>query len=81
LPHSTVLTNWDNGPFTASNPGGTPVPPVENVPPRIGQDPHEFPRRVPAARQQKSDFLQIGGKVTDQCGGAPCYSNGWTGLG
>jgi hypothetical protein len=77
----SAIVFWDSGPFTASNPGGTPVPPVENLPPRIGQDPHEFPRRVPAARQQKSDFLQIGGKVTDVCGGGPCYSNGWTGLG
>jgi len=39
-----------------------------------GRDPHELPRNTPAARQQKSDFLQAGGKITDQCGGKPCLS-------
>jgi hypothetical protein len=77
----SAIIYWDSGPFTAANPGGTPVPPTQNLPPTIGQDPHEFPRRSPAARQQKSDFLRIDGRVTDQCGGGPCYSNGWLGVG
>ena len=39
-----------------------------------GRDPHELPRNTPAARQQKSDWLQVGGTFTDQCGGKPCHS-------
>ena len=37
-------------------------------------DPHEFPRRTHAARQQKSDFLQADGKVVDVCAGGPCVA-------
>jgi len=67
--------------------GGTPAPPTTNTPPnppQYGADPHEFPRNDRAARQQKSDFLQIGGSVTGVCGGAPCTidfnpADGWTG--
>lgn len=71
----SAIVYWDRGAYDATtNPTGTPVPPVENVPPRAGQDPHEFPRRTPAARQQKSEFLKLGGKVVDTCGGAPCVS-------
>ena len=58
-----------------------PVPPTANTPPgaQAGQDPHEFPRRSPRARQQKSAFLSIGGKVIDVCGSNPCYAGTWTG--
>lgn len=71
----SAIVYWDRGEYEATtNPTGTPLPPVENVPPRAGQDPHEFPRRTPAARQQKSEFLKLGGKVVDTCGGAPCVS-------
>jgi len=67
--------------------GGTPAPPTTNTPPnppQYGADPHEFPRNDRAARQQKSDFLQIGGSVTDVCNGTPCTidfnpNEGWTG--
>ena len=38
------------------------------------EDPHEYPRRTPAARQQKSDFLKQDGTVTDPCGGLPCVA-------
>ncbi len=51
-------------------PAGTYIPAI----PGNGQDPHELPRNTPAARQQKSDFLQPNGKITDQCGGKPCLS-------
>jgi hypothetical protein len=50
----------------------TPPPPAGNVPPREGQDPHEYPRRSKAARIQKSEFLRPGGRIVDVCGGAPC---------
>ena len=53
---------------------GTAVPPTANIPPRAGQDPHEFPRRTPANRAMKSAFLSVGGRVIDTCGGAPCHS-------
>ena len=35
-------------------------------------DPHSDPRRSVIARQQKSDFLQTGGFVTDVCPGVAC---------
>ena len=44
----------------------------------VGQDPHEYPRRSAAARQQKSDFLKPGGLVTDVCHG-PCHAGSWPG--
>jgi hypothetical protein len=67
--------------------GETPAPPTTNTPPKppqYGFDPHEFPRNDRAARQQKSEFLKIHGKVIDVCGGAPCQidfnpADGWTG--
>jgi hypothetical protein len=37
-------------------------------------DPHECPRRQPAARLQKSEFLRSGGAVVDTCGGAACLA-------
>lgn len=37
-------------------------------------DPHECPRRQPAARLQKSEFLRSNGAVVDTCGGAPCLA-------
>ncbi|MEX2193968.1 MAG: hypothetical protein WD844_01665 [Thermoleophilaceae bacterium] len=61
----SALVVWDSG---------TPTPPTTNTPPRAGDDPHEFPRRQPAAREQKSAFLQIGGQIIDVCGGGPCYA-------
>ena len=61
----SALVVWD---------AGTPTPPITNTPPRAGQDPHEFPRRQPAAREQKSAFLRIGGQIIDVCGGGPCYA-------
>jgi hypothetical protein len=51
----------------------TPPPPAGNVPPREGQDPHEWPRRTKAARRQKDAFLRPDGRVVDVCGG-PCVT-------
>ncbi|MGZ4270733.1 MAG: hypothetical protein ACXVFN_07380 [Solirubrobacteraceae bacterium] len=64
----SAIVFWDAGA------GVVAPPPLVNQPPRVGPDPHEFPRSTPAARQQKSDFLQAGGAVVDTCGGAPCRS-------
>jgi len=41
---------------------------------RFGQDPHECPRRQPAARLQKSEFLRPDGAVIDVCGGEACQA-------
>ena len=59
---------WDAGSARVA------APPLLNQPNRAQEDPHEYPRRTPAARQQKSDFLQPNGVVTDPCGGAPCVA-------
>jgi hypothetical protein len=68
--HGSALVWWDSG---------TPGSPHQNVPNRAGENPHQHPRNDPVARRQKSDFLRIGGRVVDVCGGGPCYANGYTG--
>jgi hypothetical protein len=78
----SALTLWDSGPIRTVNGAqhGTAVPPAAELPPRAGDDPHEYPRRSAAARRQKSAFLRPGGRVFDVC--APrraCYDELWTG--
>jgi hypothetical protein len=66
---------WDSGP------GRVQPPPFANIPPTAAannNDPHEDPRSTPLARQQKSDFLQPNGEVTDVCAGQPCHSSDFT---
>jgi hypothetical protein len=75
---------WDSGPVRESPPGshnfvGTEPPPYENLPNRTGEDPHELPRAAAAEQQLVSDFFEGDIKGTDNCGGGPCYSNGFTG--
>jgi hypothetical protein len=64
----SAIVYWD--------PGAAIVPrvPIGNLAPREGSDPHEYPRRTPAARQQKGAFLAPGGSVIDTCGGGPCVA-------
>ena len=45
-----------------------PPEPIENVPPTKATDPHECPRREPAAEQQLRDFL-VDGVVNQYCAG------------
>jgi hypothetical protein len=59
----SALVLWDSG---------TPAPPAVDLPPARGSDPHEDPRNSPAARSQKSAFLQQHGAVIDVCGQRPC---------
>ena len=62
----SALIVWDSGAFT---------PPITNVAPSMGDDPHSDPRNAADARQQKSDFLKaVGGAVVDVCSGAPCMA-------
>lgn len=77
----SAIVFWDTGPVrtvgTATE--GTNAPPQTNTPNRSGDDPHENPRSTPAARTQKSEFLKVGGRVVDVCGGKPCYAAPYTG--
>jgi hypothetical protein len=66
----SAIVYWDSG---------SPTPPTTNTPPREGQDPHGHPRNDVKARRQKAAFLSPSGSVTEQCGGGPCYANGYTG--
>jgi hypothetical protein len=61
----SAIVMWDSG---------TPAPPITNTPNRAGEDPHGDPRATPAARVQKSEFLKMGGRVVDVCGGQPCHT-------
>jgi hypothetical protein len=66
--NGSAIVYWDSG---------NPAPPLGNqapTEPAFGEDPHENPRRTPAAQQQKSDFLQPNGALVDTCAGAPCLA-------
>jgi hypothetical protein len=68
--NGSAFVLWDIGPPRRIGTGtfGTNPPPNENIPPtRDQQDPHGLPRKQPAARQQKSVFLTIGGSVVEVC--------------
>ncbi len=72
----SAIVFWDTGPVrtVGTETEGTSAPPRENLPNRTGDDPHENPRATPAARMQKSEFLKVGGRVVDVCGGSPCHA-------
>ena len=67
--NGSAMVVWDSG---ATTPPTTNTPPTNGPCPGPSCDPHSVPRSTLIARQQKSDFLQIGGAVTDVCAGAPC---------
>ena len=75
----SALVYWDTGPLRDGGDEGTPPPPTTNTPPRAGNDPHGAPRGEVSAREQKSKFLKIDGKVVDVCGDHPCYADGYNG--
>jgi hypothetical protein len=78
----SALVYWDSGPIrddpASSDPEdtlGTNVPPIENIPNRPGNDPHELPRRTDAEQDMVSSFLQPNAQsnITDTCLGGPCF--------
>jgi hypothetical protein len=75
---------WDGGPVRP-NPAepsatvGTEPPPYENLPNRVGEDPHSLPRAAAAEQQLVSDFFEGAIRQSDSCGGGPCYSGTFTG--
>ncbi|MDQ2700772.1 MAG: hypothetical protein M3Y23_05525, partial [Actinomycetota bacterium] len=80
----SAIAYWDSGPLRADpdNPGeflGTAPPPIQNVAPFLGADPHEDPRRATSANLMISNFLRPNGRVTDTCGSGPCLAGGFTG--
>jgi hypothetical protein len=60
----SALVLWDSG---------SPPPPLGNLPPVAGHDPHNDTANTPAARAQAAHFLATG-EVIDVCGGAPCVA-------
>jgi len=72
----SAIEVWDSGA------GRVQPPPVANLAPvdvpLTNVDPHEDVRNTPAAREQKSAFLQPGGTIIDVCGGKPCRSFDYT---
>ncbi|HEX6520299.1 MAG TPA: hypothetical protein VF070_09855 [Streptosporangiaceae bacterium] len=60
----SALFMWDSG---------SPRPPLTNIPPTAGHDPHDDLAITPASQELGADFL-LTGSVTDVCGGAPCVA-------
>lgn len=80
----SAIYYWDIGPIRTdpSNPAmtiGVEPPPYENLPNRLGQDPHGAPRAAPAEQQLVSDFFEGAIQQSDTCGGGPCYAGTFTG--
>jgi len=51
---------------------GSPLSPLENLPPREGHDPHDDTPKIPAVQALKDGFWHPRGLVQDVCNGAPC---------
>jgi hypothetical protein len=81
----SAITLFDTGPAANQLPNGhhgTDAPPISDVPNRVGDDPHEAPRRAPWGQVQKANFLWPAdrSRVTNpQPGGAPYFAWGWDG--
>lgn len=53
---------------------GQPLPPLGNIPPTGGKDPHGDPRMDPEVMAQKDAFFQPDGEIIDTCDSAPCVA-------
>jgi len=51
---------------------GSPLSPLDNLPPRDGHDPHDDTPKIPAVQALKDAFWHPDGAVVDVCNGAPC---------
>jgi len=51
---------------------GSPLAPLENLPPRDGHDPHDDTPKIPAVQALKDAFMRADGTAIDVCGGAAC---------
>jgi hypothetical protein len=85
----SALVYWDSGPPRPNDINNSPTtgpqlgtnpPPFENLPNRVGQDPHELPRRTLEEQQMVSDFLMpdAASHIDDECAG-PCFDYTVTG--
>ena len=79
----SAVAYWDSGPL---RPGpdpdqriGTGPPPLANIAPPVGVDPHEHPRVTETAIEMIDQFLRTDGAVTNPCAPGPCLADGWTG--
>lgn len=59
------IVMWDSGPIRGAL--GVDLPPVENVPPVSGADPHSLLAASSAARVQKAEFMSPTGRILDVC--------------
>ena len=73
----SAIVVWDSGNLAPP----VDLPPVPQGNPELSacaldhdEDPHECPRRQPAARLQKSEFLRTDGRVIEVCGAGPCLA-------
>jgi hypothetical protein len=71
-----ALVVYDIGPPRGAL--GTPPPPIGNVPPEAGVDPHGLTAFEPPAAAQFSEFLKLGGAFVDTCDGRPCHAAGYS---
>ena len=62
---------WDGSAYFLFD-TGSPLAPLENLPPREGHDPHDDTPNIPAAQELKDAFWHPDGHVIDVCSGAPC---------
>jgi hypothetical protein len=72
----SAIEVWDSGAGRVQPPPVGNIAPVDNKVDNI--DPHHDPRNTPAARRQKSAFLQPAGAITNVCAGAPCRTSVYT---
>jgi len=62
---------WDGSAYFLFD-TGSPLAPLENLPPREGHDPHDDTPNIPAAQELKDAFWHPDGQVINVCDSAPC---------
>ncbi len=89
--NENALIAWDIGPYrdkdnpncdtsTGGTKCGVPSPPADNLPNRIGTDPHDLNIDSSAAlRHQIAEYIKPGGTLINVCGAKACYGDTWTG--